>query len=250
MGKHARDLPRDNLLVNQNDAWRYKVTRQRTRLTINFNTRHHQISRRCFPRWTPHRTASVSIGIGYRTTNAPFTNDDHPERARGSGNEEISVTGWPICKGFDPAHGGDRKSTFRNQAGLFLRTIKGPSVFEKKGARESEKEERFKGDRRSWWIRRSEGATTEIGGRKIEEHDGAHFELARRGPKGRQEGTRKGKEEEDDSLSPERSRRRTGLPGVARRNSSLVKRAIIQGIAPGPQTAHKLWAFNFAILTG
>lgn len=53
MAKHARDLPRDNLLVNQNDAWRYKVTRQRTRLTINFNTRHHQISRRCFPRWLP-----------------------------------------------------------------------------------------------------------------------------------------------------------------------------------------------------
>jgi len=37
---------------------------------------------------------------------------------------------------------------------------------------------------------------------------------------------------------------------AARRNSSLVKGAIIQGIAPGPQTAHKLWAFNFAILTG
>ena len=53
MVKHARDLPRDNLLVNQNDAWRYKVTRQRARLTINFNTRHHQISRRCFPRWLP-----------------------------------------------------------------------------------------------------------------------------------------------------------------------------------------------------
>ena len=34
---------RDNLLVNQNDAWRYKVTRQRTGLTINFNTRQHQI---------------------------------------------------------------------------------------------------------------------------------------------------------------------------------------------------------------
>lgn len=46
-----------------------------------------------------------------------------------------------------------------------------------------------------------------------------------------------------------KSRRRTG-PGVARRNSSLVKRAIIQGIAPSPQTGHKLWAFNFAILTG
>lgn len=42
---------------------------------------------------------------------------------------------------------------------------------------------------------------------------------------------------------------RTG-PGVARRNSSLVKGAIIQGIAPSPQTGHKLWAFNFAILTG
>lgn len=46
-----------------------------------------------------------------------------------------------------------------------------------------------------------------------------------------------------------KSRRRTG-PGVARRNSSLVKGAIIQGIAPSPQTGHKLWAFNFAILTG
>lgn len=44
---------RDNLLVNQNDAWRYKVTRQRTRLTINFNTRQHQILRRCFPRSLP-----------------------------------------------------------------------------------------------------------------------------------------------------------------------------------------------------
>lgn len=81
MAKHARDLPRDNLLVNQNDAWRYKVTRQRTRLTINFNTRHHQISRRCFP-LAPHWRWSVSIGIGYRTTNAPFTNDDHPWRSR------------------------------------------------------------------------------------------------------------------------------------------------------------------------
>lgn len=45
-------------------------------------------------------------------------------------------------------------------------------------------------------------------------------------------------EEEDESRA------------AARRNSSLVKGAIIQGIAPGPQTAHKLWAFNFAILTG
>lgn len=41
-----------------------------------------------------------------------------------------------------------------------------------------------------------------------------------------------------------------GSRAEARRNSSLVKGAIIQGIAPGPQTAHKLWAFNFAILTG
>lgn len=46
-----------------------------------------------------------------------------------------------------------------------------------------------------------------------------------------------------------RSRRRMGF-AAARRNSSLVKGAIIQGIAPGPQTAHKLRAFNFAILTG
>lgn len=38
---------------------------------------------------------------------------------------------------------------------------------------------------------------------------------------------------------------------VARRNSSLVKGAIIQWIAPGRrllQTNHKLWPFNFAIL--
>lgn len=82
MAKHARDLPRDNLLVNQNDAWRYKVTRQRTRLTINFNTRHHQISRRWLSTLAPHWRWSVSIGIGYRTTNAPFTNDDHPWRSR------------------------------------------------------------------------------------------------------------------------------------------------------------------------
>lgn len=50
------------------------------------------------------------------------------------------------------------------------------------------------------------------------------------------------------------SRRRTGRAarGLPRRNSSLVKGAIIQGIAPGRrllQTAHKLWGFNFAILT-
>lgn len=44
-GKTLSESPpeRDNLLVNQNDAWRYKVTRQRTQLTINFNTRQHQI---------------------------------------------------------------------------------------------------------------------------------------------------------------------------------------------------------------
>lgn len=51
------------------------------------------------------------------------------------------------------------------------------------------------------------------------------------------------------SRREQRSRRRTS-PAAARRNSSLVKGAIIQGIAPGPQTAHKLWAFNFMILTG
>lgn len=59
---------------------------------------------------------------------------------------------------------------------------------------------------------------------------------------------RRGKRREG-RLKEQKSRRRTGT-GVARRNSSLVKGAIIQGIAPGPQTAHKLWAFNFAILTG
>lgn len=57
------------------------------------------------------------------------------------------------------------------------------------------------------------------------------------------------KKEEASELKEQRSRRRTGS-AAARRNSSLVKGAIIQGIAPGPQTAHKLWAFNFAILTG
>ena len=57
------------------------------------------------------------------------------------------------------------------------------------------------------------------------------------------------KKEEESWLKEQRSRRRTGSI-AARRNSSLVKGAIIQGIAPGPQTAHKLWAFNFAILTG
>lgn len=64
--------------------------------------------------------------------------------------------------------------------------------------------------------------------------------------------TRQGKEGtrgKEGRLKEQKSRRRTS-PGVARRNSSLVKGAIIQGIAPGPQTAHKLWAFNFAILTG
>lgn len=72
MVKHARDLPRDNLLVNQNDAWRYKVTRQRARLTINFNTRHHQISRRCFPRWLPtdggaYPSASATVRLMLRS---------------------------------------------------------------------------------------------------------------------------------------------------------------------------------------
>lgn len=53
IGRARETFQRDNLLVNQNDAWRYKVTRQRTRLTINFNTRQHQILRRCFPRSVP-----------------------------------------------------------------------------------------------------------------------------------------------------------------------------------------------------
>lgn len=56
-------------------------------------------------------------------------------------------------------------------------------------------------------------------------------------------------ERRGERLKERRSPRRTGS-AAARRNSSLVKGAIIQGIAPGPQTAHKLWAFNFAILTG
>jgi len=83
----ARNLSkRDNLLVNQNDAWRYKVTRQRIRLIINFNTRQHQILRCYFPTFPPSRLSadtgeSVSIGIGYRTTNAPFANDNHPLRS-------------------------------------------------------------------------------------------------------------------------------------------------------------------------
>lgn len=62
-------------------------------------------------------------------------------------------------------------------------------------------------------------------------------------------GKREVKKEEESGLKEQRSRRRTGS-AAARRNSSLVKGAIIQGIAPGPQMAHKLWAFNFAILTG
>lgn len=84
---------------------------------------------------------------------------------------------------------------------------------------------------------------------KIEKHDStSHFELKRAG--GRWEKRRGGEERRGERAQrAERSRRRTGS-AAARRNSSLVKGAIIQGIAPGPQTAHKLWAFNFAILTG
>ncbi|KYN31011.1 hypothetical protein ALC56_14823 [Trachymyrmex septentrionalis] len=84
---------------------------------------------------------------------------------------------------------------------------------------------------------------------KIEKYDTtSHFELKRAGGGWGRKG-KGAKKEEESRLKEQRSRRRTGST-AARRNSSLVKGAIIQGIAPGPQTAHKLWAFNFAILTG
>lgn len=72
------------------------MTRQRTRLTINFDIRQHQISRPVafhvpsFRSLPTHRPGEcVSIGIGYRTTNAPFANDNHP---RGSLQSLRSLT--------------------------------------------------------------------------------------------------------------------------------------------------------------
>lgn len=86
---------------------------------------------------------------------------------------------------------------------------------------------------------------------KIEKHDTtSHFELKRAGGWEKRARGRGGEERRGERTQrAEESGRRTGS-AAARRNSSLVKGAIIQGIAPGPQTAHKLWAFNFAILTG
>lgn len=119
----------------------------------------------------------------------------------------------------------------------------------KKMADKKEKErERFKADQYFIFERRCHDGNRYL---KIEKHDTtSHFELKRAG--GGWEKRRRGrgvKKEEECELKEQRSRRRTGS-ATARRNSSLVKGAIIQGIAPGPQTAHKLWAFNFAILTG
>lgn len=97
----------------------------------------------------------------------------------------------------------------------------------------------------------NEGAMTEIGiYLKIEKHEDttSHFKLKRTDSGWRRKGEGK-REERRERLKERRSRRRMGST-TARRNSSLVKGAIIQGIAPGPQTAHKLRAFNFAILTG
>ena len=76
--------------------------------------------------------------------------------------------------------------------------------------------------------------------------------------KGGRARTHRGKEEASGVKGKKRRRttqraeesKEDGPRVVARRNSSLVKGAIIQGIAAGPQTAHKLWAFNLAILTG
>lgn len=121
----------------------------------------------------------------------------------------------------------------------------------KKRADEKGKErERFKADQYFIFERRCHDGNRYL---KIEKHDTtSHFELKRAGggcEKTRGGEERKGERERESELKEQRSRRRTGS-ATARRNSSLVKGAIIQGIAPGPQTAHKLWAFNFAILTG
>lgn len=111
--------------------------------------------------------------------------------------------------------------------------------------REREKERDLKPTSTSY---SSEGATTEIDIWKsrstIPPRTSNSKERVVDGRKGKG-----AKKEEESWLKEQRSRRRTGST-AARRNSSLVKGAIIQGIAPGPQTAHKLWAFNFAILTG
>ncbi|TGZ53606.1 hypothetical protein DBV15_05149 [Temnothorax longispinosus] len=131
-----------------------------------------------------------------------------------------------------------------------VRIIKG-CVREKKGRRKKKgKRERFKADQYFIFERRCHDGNRYL---KIEKHDTtSHFELKRAGggcEKTRGGEERKGERERESELKEQRSRRRTGS-AAARRNSSLVKGAIIQGIAPGPQTAHKLWAFNFAILTG
>lgn len=106
--------------------------------------------------------------------------------------------------------------------------------------------ERFKADQYFIFERRCHDGNRYL---KIEKHDTtAHIRTQKSGW-WMEEKTRGTKKEEESKLKEQRSRRRTGS-ATARRNSSLVKGAIIQGIAPGPQTAHKLWAFNFAILTG
>lgn len=120
--------------------------------------------------------------------------------------------------------------------------------------KEGEKErERFKADQYFIFEQRCHDGNRYL---KIEKHDTtSHFELKRAGGGwekrrgGRWEGRGGEERRRERGLKEQRSRRRTGS-AAARRNSSLVKGAIIQGIAPGPQTAHKLWAFNFAILTG
>ncbi|KYN07596.1 hypothetical protein ALC62_01416 [Cyphomyrmex costatus] len=85
---------------------------------------------------------------------------------------------------------------------------------------------------------------------KIEKHDTtSHFELKRAG--GGWEKRQGGEERRGELVQRAEESKEDGFhSAAARRNSSLVKGAIIQRIAPGPQMAHKLWAFNFAILTG
>jgi len=123
-------------------------------------------------------------------------------------------------------------------------------VCEKKGGRkgaEGRRRERFKADQYFIFERRCHDGNRYL---KIEKHDStSRFELKRAGGEWEGGEERESKERRGERLKERWSRRRTGS-AAARRNSSLVKGAIIQRIAPGPQTAHKLWAFNFAILTG
>ena len=117
--------------------------------------------------------------------------------------------------------------------------------------RERERDLKASGTQCILW---SQGTTTEIGSWKSNNTMNALRTCTKGGENAsgqrsgeRREGKR-GEKEKDDSKSREESKE-DGSRAVARRNSSLVKGAIIQGIAPGPQTAHKLWAFNLAILT-